>query len=643
MTYVYMKALESAPERYDKGIRWLGWLKLDGIRNRIADIIEAEAENVLEIGAGTGTQALLLAKRGLEVTGLDHSSGMLAIAQGKMESLEKEEGGTEIGSRVTLLHKAAVELDEFSHDSFDAVTSTLVFSELDPSEQQYVLFYAFQILKPGGIIVLADEVIPSRLSKRLAHSLISAPLKLITYLATQTSTKAVRDLDNIIEEAGFEIESIENYQLDSFQLIIARKPKDSDTERELIPSIKSEPIKPPSGGFLSTFWETAARMIGHSTQIGLIPVGEPTPDSPVLCTCNFDLTVRRLYRLLKTSKINSWILVAPTDGINVWCASCGKNFNAGSVITAIKISSLEKYVNHRRIILPQLGASGIDPKKVSRITGWRCIWGPVHMEDIPSFLSDFPKSVRNKTEKQRKVRFGFANRLEMASALFFPILLLLMPPLSLILLFLNQDVWIIPILFTMLSQTYGLFLFWPLIPSKSGTSKTVIWSVVIIILISLVSWYTTDILELPYPSGPSFQDFLAFLNYWPVLVFALILMAILIYDADGMTPTLRSSLAARGWNKGNTEIQERWGSSYSLLPYGEISIILDSCNGCGVCVDVCPMLIPSVNEESRKVQLRTPEICVNCRACVNRCPENALFLKPETEAAKQALLKLQMK
>jgi len=28
MSYVYMKALETAPERYDKGINWLGWGKL---------------------------------------------------------------------------------------------------------------------------------------------------------------------------------------------------------------------------------------------------------------------------------------------------------------------------------------------------------------------------------------------------------------------------------------------------------------------------------------------------------------------------------------------------------------------------------------------------------------------------------------
>ena len=640
MTYVYMKALESAPERYDRGIRWLGWLKIDRIRKRIADILENEAQTVLEIGAGTGTQALLLAKRGLEVTGIDHSSGMLAIAQGKIDSVKKEDGGAEIASRVTLLHQDAVELDEFTRESFDSVTSTLVFSELNSSEKRYTLSYAFQVLKPGGILVLADEVVPHRLSRRLVHALISTPLKLITYLVTQTSTKAVQGLDRIIEEAGFEIELIENFQLDSFQLIIARKPKESSTERDSISSIKFEPIKPPSGGMFTTIWETATRMIGHSTEIGLIPAGRPTPDSPVLCTCNFELTVRRLYKFLIDSKIDSWILVAPTGGINVWCSSCGGNFNAGSVITAIKISSLEKYVNHRRIILPQLGASGIDARKVNQITGWHCVWGPVHMKDIPSFLAELPRSIRNKTVQQRSVQFDVSDRLEMASAFFFSLLLLILP-LSLILFYMNQYVWIIPIIITMLFQIYGLFLLWPILPFRLGTHKTVLWSIVTLVLISSSSWYTTSILQLPFPKTPLFQNILAFLNWWPMLALAIILMVIIIYDADGMTPNLRSSLAARSWNKGKIEMRERWGSSYSLQPYGEISVILESCNGCGVCVDVCPMLIPLVDREREKVVLRKPETCVNCRACVNQCPEKALFLKPETVAAKQALLRLQ--
>jgi len=53
-----MKALESAPERYDKGISWLGWGKLGDIRKHIVDLIEAEGNRVLEIGVGTGTQTL---------------------------------------------------------------------------------------------------------------------------------------------------------------------------------------------------------------------------------------------------------------------------------------------------------------------------------------------------------------------------------------------------------------------------------------------------------------------------------------------------------------------------------------------------------------------------------------------------------
>ncbi|MHA1378289.1 MAG: corrinoid protein-associated methyltransferase CpaM [Candidatus Helarchaeota archaeon] len=367
MSYVYMKALETAPERYDKGISWLGWGKLSDIRVHIRDIIKSEGKKVLEIGVGTGTQALLLAEQGLEVVGIDHSPGMLTVAQKKIDA-KKEEGeqGIEIASRIELQNKAAVELDEFPSNSFDVITSTLVFSELHETEQKYVLAHAFRILKPGGALVLADEVIPSKRSKRIAHAFISAPLKFITFLITQTSTKPIRDLDKKVEEAGFEILTIENYQADSFQLIHAKKPKDTIDSAS---ALKFENLPPPSGRFGSTLWQTIMRMSGHETEIGLIPVGDPTPDSPVLCTCNFDLTVRRLFSLLKKKKINAWILVAPTGGINVWCASCGGNFNAGSVITAIKISSIEKYVNHRTIILPQLGASGIDPMKIRKVTG----------------------------------------------------------------------------------------------------------------------------------------------------------------------------------------------------------------------------------------------------------------------------------
>ncbi|MFX1294461.1 MAG: HgcAB-like fusion protein [Promethearchaeota archaeon] len=633
-----MKALETAPERYDKGISWLGWGKLGAIRERIVDLIQVEGNKALEIGVGTGTQALLLAERGIHVVGIDHSPKMLSIAQEKLD-MKKEEGeeGAQISSRIELLHKAAVQLDEFPSNSFDVVTSTLVFSELHESEQKYVLAHAFRILKPNGALIIADEVIPSKKLKRVVHALISAPLKLITFLITQTTTKAVRKLAEKVEEVGFKIQQIENYQLDSFQLIYAKKPEQNTIELDLLTSMKFPSIIPPSVGIKTAFWQTAMRFFGHQTEIGLIATGNPTPEDPVLCTCNFKLTVSRLYALLKEKGINAWILVAPTDGINVWCAACGDEFNAGSVITAIKISSLDKYVNHRRIILPQLAAPGVDPKIIKEVTGWQCVWGPVQMDDLPDFLENMPNSIHNKTERQSKIRFDTKFRVEMATAFTIPVLLIIAVPLFLILFFMHLWIWSLLIFTIIIFDIYFIFIFWPILPAHLGTRKVIFGSLIVFILVSVMAWFVTDYLAVHVLMAATFQGFFAFLNWWPLQVVILLLTVILIYDADGITPKLRSSLGAHRWNRGKAHIIERWGATYTLTPYGKITTDLAKCSGCGICVDVCPMLIPIVEKETKKVHLRNPKMCVNCRACVKRCPTQALFLAPETEAAKKAL------
>ncbi len=639
MSYVYMRALETAPERYDKGIGLLGWGQLDKIRIQIADEIASVASKVLEIGVGTGTQALLLAKRGLNVTGIDHSSAMLAIAQKKLDQLrESDPTNTELINRITLKQKAAVQLDEFPPESFDVVTATLVFSELWDSEQKYVLANSYRLLKPGGLLVLADEVIPASRVKRLLHWIISAPLKAFTYLLTQTSTRPVRNLKQMIVSAGFEIVRIDCYQLDSFQVIIAKKPEISIHSKA---GIVAETISPPNDGLIAKVWQTAARMIRHPTEIGLLPVNDPTSDSPVLCTCNFKLTVSRLYSFLKDNQVDAWILVAPTDGINVWCAACGGDFNAGSVITAIKISGLSEKVTHRTIILPQLAAPGVDPNEVRKITGWNCVWGPVHFDGLIDFLHDYPKSIKNKSEQQRAVMFKLPFRLEIGSALAFPMLLILGVPISLILWFYQLTFWIVPMLLCILIYIYGLFVFWPHIPAFHGTRKVAIWTGLVFTGLVILSWFSTDVMNLYSPAMIPFTGILASLNLWPLYILTGLLSVVIVYDADGLTPNLRSSLLARSWNKGKLKVMERWGVSYDLAPYGKISLNSEICNSCGICVDVCPMIVPQFNMDSKKVILVHPEICVNCRACVLRCPARALYLEPETEAARLALERLQ--
>lgn len=637
-----MKALESAPERYDRGIDWLGWGRLDGVRTKIADIAEAEGERVLDIGVGTGTQALMIAERGLSVVGIDHSPGMLSIARKKLEKKRSEsDESSEAASRVELMQKSAVELDEFPRESFGLVTSTLVFSELYESEQRYVLANAFRVLKPGGALILADEVVPESRLKRLAHAIISAPLKVLTYLLTQTSTRPTHGLVGIVEDAGFVIETVESYQLDSFQMIRARKPENHISDFDSYQSSRSELLEPPKGGVLSTVWQTAARMIGHPTEIGLIPVGAPTRDSPVLCTCNFNLTVRRLVNLLVKKSIDAWVLVAPTDGHNVWCASEAGDFNAGSVITVIKISNLEEYVSHHRIILPQLAASGVDPNRVREVTGWNCVWGPVHMDDLPTFLDEMPGSIRNKTERQRTVRFDLKDRFEMATTVLLPTFLLLLVPLLVIYTLSDSWAWALPMFVEIALFYYGVFLFWPRIPARLGTRKVAIWTVLFLAFVFVGSWAVTGYFGIPIPVVPSFQGLAAVLNWLPLELLVPILAVALAYDADGSTPNRRSTLFTRAWHRGRIHVRERWGAKLTTTQYGRITVDIESCNGCGICVDVCPALIPTIDNDRKKAILADYDSCINCRACVNRCPNDSIFLVPETEAGWRALEKLE--
>jgi ubiquinone/menaquinone biosynthesis C-methylase UbiE/ferredoxin len=644
MSYVYMKALESSPERYDKGIQWLGWGNLDKIRNRIAELAESNGQDVLEIGVGTGTQAMLFAERGLNVVGFDKSAEMLSIAKLKLDKRRNEDvEAREVVSRIKLLQKSAAEIDEFSGESFDVVTSTLVFSELFPYERRYVLANAFRVLRPGGALILADEVVPRKRINRLAYGIVSLPLKLITYLVTQTSTKPLHDMSERIEEAGFAVEQTVEYQLGAFKVVVARKPQAVVSSDTSFSEPKSDTLSPPAGGVLSTLWQTATRMFAHPTDIGLIAVGNPTRNSPVLCTCNFKLTVQRLCQLLKRKCINAWVLVSPTGGDNVWCASAAGKFNAESVITAIKVSHLDKYVSHRQIILPQLAAPGVNPHRIAQATGWHCIWGPVRMDDLPDYLESFPDIVGKKTERQRTVAFDARNRIEMALVILFPMLMFLGGPLFLFLIILNLWGWILPLLLESVFYYLGIFLLWPKIPARIGPKKVVIYSTVFMFALLLGSWVSTQFIESAFSSAFLFSDVLAALNWWPLQVFMMVLAVMLWYDADGSTPTQRSTLLANAWNRGKTKVLERWGSHVSPTQYGIITARVELCTGCGDCVDVCPMLIPEVEIESTKVRLRNPDYCINCRACINQCPTNTLFLAPETEAAKLALERLQNK
>lgn len=169
--------------------------------------------------------------------------------------------------------------------------------------------------------------------------------------------------------------------------------------------------------------QTGLRLLPFPTRTGLLRIGSPGRESPVLLTCNFDLTVRRLRRALRG--LDCFLLVAPSRGINVWCAAAGGHLTANEVASVIKTSGISELVDHRRLVLPQLAATGVERKHVEERTGWRVVFGPVRARDIPAYLANHHK----KTDAMRKVRFALAERLEMAVMWAVPISIVPLAPL----------------------------------------------------------------------------------------------------------------------------------------------------------------------------------------------------------------------
>ncbi|MCK4764702.1 MAG: acetyl-CoA synthase subunit gamma [Candidatus Aminicenantes bacterium] len=148
----------------------------------------------------------------------------------------------------------------------------------------------------------------------------------------------------------------------------------------------------------------------YKVEPGLYAVGDPTAAAPVLVTANYKLSFDALRKEL--GGLAAWLLVLNSKGINVWCAAGKGTFGTDELVARIESSGLKEIVNHKKLVVPQLGATGVSAHKVKKLSGFTVVFGPVRAADLPAFLAAGNKAAA----EMRRVEFPLAERLRQMPA-----------------------------------------------------------------------------------------------------------------------------------------------------------------------------------------------------------------------------------
>jgi ubiquinone/menaquinone biosynthesis C-methylase UbiE len=149
-----------------------------------------DGARIIDLGCGTGTLAITLAKRypAARVTGIDPDMQALAIARDKLRAA---------GIRVSL-QRGRAEALPFADASFDRVVSSLLFQHLDLEQKLAALREARRVLKPHGEMHVADWGRPAN----AAMSIAFLAVQLLDGFRTTTESVSGR-LPELFAHAGF--------------------------------------------------------------------------------------------------------------------------------------------------------------------------------------------------------------------------------------------------------------------------------------------------------------------------------------------------------------------------------------------------------------------------------------------------------
>jgi 2-polyprenyl-3-methyl-5-hydroxy-6-metoxy-1,4-benzoquinol methylase len=475
-----MKKLEEEPETYDSKFTTLTKGVNIKVQNWILENIEKD-ESLLEIGCGPGILAKKIALTGNKIKAIDKNLDMIKYAINNYPTEKEVDLIYQIGSFENLQEDS---------ERYNTVISTFMLSELNQIEQQIFLRKVWKVIKPDGRLIIAAEFIPSGFWKIL-FKLKRWWFKKKIHRLRLRGTHIVKHFLKYLNPIGFEITSEKNWMHGSIKALELKKIHINE---------KNEP------GY---YWPKTINYKGLKSQIriyrciftgqvdsvpiepGLYKIGNPTEDSPIIVTANYEYTYIKVMRDLKG--LDVWVLCVDSNGINVWCAARGNDFGNKQLINAVNATGIDKISKNNKLILPQLSAGGISIPQLPKNFPFKIIYGPVWSKYLREFLENRPIK---KPDSMKLAKFTFSHRVRAGithtTFLFRKIFLFPLIGLFILLLILNQidNLWWIGELAMWIVLSNAIIaISFPLSNfTRTFIIKSVFFASLNLIIISVISW-----------------------------------------------------------------------------------------------------------------------------------------------------------
>jgi ubiquinone/menaquinone biosynthesis C-methylase UbiE len=202
---------------YDRGVGILTLGRARSVQKYIAERFIDSGVRILEIGCGTGRLAVLCVKGGAQVTAIDVSPDMIAMAKERLE----RDGYID---SVELRRMSAINMDkEFLPRSFDLAVAIFAVSEMSEKEGDFVLKQCRRVLKPRGRLIIAERIAPKSVWSRSILKIVGLPPRLAAAVVSGAALHTVVGLEERLDMAGFLVVEVKDFLLGSIRIYVAQR------------------------------------------------------------------------------------------------------------------------------------------------------------------------------------------------------------------------------------------------------------------------------------------------------------------------------------------------------------------------------------------------------------------------------------